>query len=242
MKKCIIIDDELMSRTVMTELINTKPELHLVGDFPDAIQALKYLNHNEVDLIFLDIHLPNFNGFDFINTINQTVNVILITSDKNFAIEAFEYNCIVDYLVKPITQERFDKSILRLKEFEGKQQKQKKSTIKEEDEEDNSGTSEFYINNSKRLIKIDVNTILYFRANGDYVFIKTENNSYTIHNTLKKIENKLPKDSFFKVHRSFIINTKKIVDIEDNSVLIGKDIIPISRRNKSELMKRVHLL
>lgn len=242
MKKCIIIDDELMSRTVMTELINTKPELHLVGDFPDAIQALKYLNHNEVDLIFLDIHLPNFNGFDFINTINQTVNVILITSDKNFAIEAFEYNCIVDYLVKPITQERFDKAILRLKEFEGKQQKQKKSTIKEEDEEDNSGTSEFYINNSKRLIKIDVNTILYFRANGDYVFIKTENNSYTIHNTLKKIENKLPKDSFFKVHRSFIINTKKIVDIEDNSVLIGKDIIPISRRNKSELMKRVHLL
>ncbi len=243
MKKCIIIDDELMSRTVMTELINTKPELHLVGDFPDAIEALKYLNHNEVDLIFLDIHLPNFNGFDFINTINQTVNVILVTSDKNFAIEAFEYNCIVDYLVKPITQERFDKAILRLKEFEGKQQKNKKNKMKdEEDEFDTSGTSEFYINNSKRLIKIDVNTILYFRANGDYVFIKTENNSYTIHNTLKKIENKLPKDSFFKVHRSFIINTKKIVDIEDNSVLIGKDVIPISRRNKSELMKRVHLL
>lgn len=243
MKKCIIIDDELMSRTVMTELISTQPELHLVGDFPDAIEALKYLNHNEVDLIFLDIHLPNFNGFDFINTINQTVNVILVTSDKNFAIEAFEYNCIVDYLVKPITQERFDKAILRLKEFEGKQQKSKKRNDKdEEDEFDTSGTSEFYINNSKRLIKIDVNTILYFKANGDYVFIKTENNSYTIHNTLKKIENKLPKDSFFKVHRSFIINTKKIVDIEDNSVLIGKDVIPISRRNKSELMKRVHLL
>lgn len=243
MKKCIIIDDELMSRTVMTELISTQPELHLVGDFPDAIEALKYLNHNDVDLIFLDIHLPNFNGFDFINTINQKVNVILITSDKNFAIEAFEYNCIVDYLVKPITQERFDKAILRLKEFEGKQQKSKKRIDKdEEDELDSSGTSEFYINNSKRLIKIELNTILYFRANGDYVFIKTENNSYTIHNTLKKIENKLPKDDFFKVHRSYIINTRKIIDIEDNSVLIGKEVIPISRRNKSELMKRVHLL
>lgn len=243
MKKCIIIDDELMSRTVMTELISTQPELHLVGDFPDAIEALKYLNHNDVDLIFLDIHLPNFNGFDFINTINQKVNVILITSDKNFAIEAFEYNCIVDYLVKPITQERFDKAILRLKKFEGEQQKSKKRIDKdEEDEFDSSGTSEFYINNSKRLIKIELNTILYFRANGDYVFIKTENNSYTIHNTLKKIENKLPKDDFFKVHRSYIINTRKIIDIEDNSVLIGKEVIPISRRNKSELMKRVHLL
>ena len=110
------------------------------------------------------------------------------------------------------------------------------------DDIESSNASEFYINNSKRLIKIDVNTILYFRANGDYVFIKTESNSYTIHNTLRKIENKLPKDSFFKVHRSYIINTKKIVDIEDNSVLIGKDVIPISRRNKSELMKRVHLL
>ena len=241
MKKCIIIDDELMSRTVMTELITTKPELLLVGDFPDAIEALKFLNHNEVDLIFLDIHLPNFNGFDFINTINQTINVILVTSDKNFAIEAFEYNCIVDYLVKPITPERFDKAMTRLKEFEGNQKKKKTSQAKEDGIE-SSNTSEFYINNSKRLIKIDVNTILYFRANGDYVFIKTESNSYTIHNTLRKIENKLPKDSFFKVHRSYIINTKKIVDIEDNSVLIGKDVIPISRRNKSELMKRVHLL
>lgn len=137
--------------------------------------------------------------------------------------------------------ERFDKAIRRLKEFEGNQRKKKTTEVKEDDIE-GSTASEFYINNSKRLIKIDVNTILYFRANGDYVFIKTENNSYTIHNTLKKIENKLPKDSFFKVHRSYIINTKKIVDIEDNSVLIGKDVIPISRRNKSELMKRVNLL
>jgi two-component system response regulator LytT len=239
MKNCIIIDDEMMSRTVVTELITTKSDINIVAEFSNAIEALKYLNKNKVDIIFLDIHMPDFNGFDFINTIKNPVNVILITSDKNFAIDAFEYDCIVDYLVKPITEERFEKAMLKLKELDGRFKKSQKETDNKK-EIDNS--REFYINKSNRLIKIDVNTILYFMAKGDYVYLKTETNNYTIHNTLKRIENKLPKDLFFKGHRSYIINTKKIIDIEDNSVLIGKDVIPISRRNRPELMKRVLLL
>jgi len=240
--KCVIVDDELLAREVLSHLVLKTPDLIVTETFSNAIDVMKYLNSNpDLDLIFLDIHMPNFSGFDFIQTIKNPPLIILVTNDKNLALEAFNYDCIVDYLVKPILPERFDKAMTRLKEFDGNQRKKKTSQTKEDDIE-SSNTSEFYINNSKRLIKIDVNTILYFKANGDYVFIKTENNSYTIHNTLKKIENKLPKDSFFKVHRSYIINTKKIVDIEDNSVLIGKDVIPISRRNKSELMKRVHLL
>ena len=239
MKNCIIIDDEMMSRIVVTELITTKSDINIVAEFSNAIEALKYLNKNKVDIIFLDIHMPDFNGFDFINTIKNPVNVILITSDKNFAIDAFEYDCIVDYLVKPITEERFEKAMLKLKELDGRFKKSQKETDNKK-EIDNS--REFYINKSNRLIKIDVNTILYFMAKGDYVYLKTETNNYTIHNTLKRIENKLPKDLFFKGHRSYIINTKKIIDIEDNSVLIGKDVIPISRRNRPELMKRVLLL
>lgn len=239
MKNCIIIDDEALSRTVIAELITTKSDLNIVAEFSNAIEALKYLNKNKVDLIFLDIHMPDFNGFDFINTIKHPVNVIIVTSDKQYAIDAFEYECIVDYLVKPILEERFEKAIIKLKELEGRIKK----TTKEVDtisESDNS--REFYINKNNRLIKIDVNTILYFMAKGDYVYLKTETNNYTIHNTLKRIENKLPKDLFFKGHRSYIINTKKIIDIEDNSVLIGKDVIPISRRNRADLMKRVMLL
>nr|WP_294776312.1 LytTR family DNA-binding domain-containing protein [uncultured Flavobacterium sp.] len=239
MKNCIIIDDEMMARAIISELVTTKSSMNVVAEFSNAIEALKYLNKNKVDLIFLDIHMPDFNGFDFINTIKHPVNVILVTSDKNFAIDAFEYDCIVDYLVKPITEERFEKAMLKLKEVDGRFNKNQKAT---ESRIDSDSSREFYINKNNRLIKIDVNTILYFMAKGDYVYLKTETNNYTIHNTLKKIESKLPKDLFFKGHRSYIINTKKIIDIEDNSVLIGKDVIPISRRNRPELMKRVLLL
>ena len=171
MKNCIIIDDEMMARTIIAELVTTKSDLTIVAEFPNAIDALKYLNKNKVDLIFLDIHMPDFNGFDFINTIKDPVNVILVTSDKNFAIDAFEYDCIVDYLVKPITEERFEKTMLKLKEIDGRSKKNQKETDFRV-EADNS--REFYINKSNRLIKIDVNTILYFMAKGDYVYLKIE--------------------------------------------------------------------
>ena len=115
-----------------------------------------------------------------------------------------------------------------------------KSNNKEKISEDFE--SSFYINIGKRLIKIDTNSILYFQAKGDYVTIKTESNNYVMHNTLKKIENKLPAGMFFKSHRSYLINTKKIIDIEENTVLIGKDVVPVSRRNRPQLMKSLKLL
>ncbi|MFT4806330.1 MAG: two-component system response regulator LytT, partial [Psychroserpens sp.] len=99
-----------------------------------------------------------------------------------------------------------------------------------------------YVNIDRRLIKIDIPSIYLVEAKGDYIQVKTENQNYTVHSTLKKIEDKLPKDLFLKIHRSFIINVDKIIDIEDNSVLIKKDVIPVSRSNRPELMKRLNLL
>ena len=99
-----------------------------------------------------------------------------------------------------------------------------------------------YVNIDRRLIKIEILSIYLIEAKGDYIQIKTDTKNYTVHSTLKKIEEKLPKDLFLKVHRSYIINLKRIIDIEDNSVLIAKDVIPVSRSNRSELMKRLNLL
>lgn len=231
---CIIIDDEEMARAILVQMISKESNIKILADFSNAIQAIKFLNQNEVDLIFLDIHMPDFTGFDFIQTIKNPPKIILVTSDKNFAIEAFEYDCIVDYLVKPITEERFQKAIQKATSF-------KKSTILTKSQpEDNS--KEFYVNIDRRLIKIDIPSVTIIEAKGDYILIKTDSKNYTVHSTLKKIEDKLPQDLFLKVHRSFIINTKKIIDIEDNSVLIGKDVIPVSRSNRPELMKRLNLL
>ena len=102
--------------------------------------------------------------------------------------------------------------------------------------------NDFYVNIDRRLIKIDLSSIYLIEAKGDYINIKTEDSNYTVHSTLKKIEEKLPTSLFLKVHRSYIINVKKIIDIEDNSVLIKKDVVPVSRSNRPELMKRLDLL
>lgn len=242
--KCIIIDDEIMARAIISELITSRTEHVVEAEFDSAIEAIKFLNKNKVDLIFLDIHMPDFNGFDFIDSLKHNVKIVLITSDKEFAITAFEYDNVVDYLVKPISEERFDKAIKKINSINidniNAANLIPKSNNKEKITEDFE--SSFYINIGKRLIKIDTNSILYFQAKGDYVTIKTESNNYVMHNTLKKIENKLPAGMFFKSHRSYLINTKKIIDIEENTVLIGKDVVPVSRRNRPQLMKSLKLL
>ena len=234
---CIIIDDEATARAIINQLCANVSNLNVLESFPNAIQAIKYLNQNEVDLIFLDIHMPDFTGFDFIETLKNPPKIILTTSDSNFAIQAFEYDCIVDYLVKPITQERFEKAVQKAETTVAKPIVAKSSTVKKE-----TSVNDLYINIDRRLIKIDIPSIYLIEAKGDYINVKTEDKNYTVHSTLKKIEDKLPNDLFLKVHRSFIINVQKIIDIEDNSVLIKKDVIPVSRSNRPELMKRLNLL
>jgi two-component system response regulator LytT len=233
---CIIIDDEEMARAIIAQFITNYSDINIANQFSNALQAIKYLNQNDVDLIFLDIHMPDFTGFDFIQTIKNPPKIILVTSDKNFAIEAFEYECIVDYLVKPISEDRFQKAIQKANTY------QRTSSFIETTAVAEDNVKEFYVNIDRRLIKIEMASVNIVQAKGDYIHIKTEGKNYIVHSTLKKIEDKLPKDLFLKVHRSFIINTKKIIDIEDNSVLIAKDVIPVSRANRPELMKRLNLL
>ncbi len=234
----IIIDDDPVARAVLLHVITLFPKIKVINEFSSAINAIKFLNQTQVDLIFLDIHMPDFTGIDFIKTIKKPPHIILVTSDINFAIEAFEYDYIVDYLVKPFTDERFDKTYHKLLQMmtRKKELKQIESKLKI------SNLEEFYINIDRRLIKIEYATINVVEAKGDYVLIKTEKETYKVHATLKKIEEKLPKELFLKVHRSFIINVKKIIDIEDNSVLISKYVIPVSRSCRSELMGFLNLL
>jgi len=234
--KCLIIDDEEMARTIIHQFIKKNPHLEFEAEFSHALQAIKFLNQESADLIFLDIHMPDFTGFDFIQTLKNPPNIILTTSDRNFAIEVFEYDCIVDYIVKPVSQERFDKAVQKALNFKAAEPSQ--DTVSSINKTEN----DLYVNIDRRLIKIDIPTIYLIEAKGDYIQIKTSGKNYTVHSTLKKIEDKLPLDLFLKVHRSYIINTQKIIDIEDNSVLIEKDVVPVSRSNRPELMKRLNLL
>lgn len=231
---CIIIDDELTARTIINQLCSKVESINVLEEFSNAIEAIKYLNKNEVDLIFLDVHMPGFTGFDFIETLKNPPKIILTTSDVNFAIDAFEYECIIDFLLKPITFPRFQKAIAKVENIA---KVDAQTSIQQQD-----SSHEIYVNIDRRLVKIDTNSIYLIEAKGDYILIKTDKKDYMVHSTLKKIEEKLPMDSFLKIHRSYVINTKHIIDIEDNSVLIDKHVIPVSRSNRPELMKRLNLL
>jgi DNA-binding LytR/AlgR family response regulator len=234
---CIIVDDDNAARLIIKQLCKTTSKLVVADEFSSAIDAIKYLNEKTVDVVFLDIHMPSFSGFDFLRTIKSSAKIILTTSDKNFALEAFEYTNVVDYLVKPVSKQRFETSLKKLDAFS------EKDTVTEIVADAKVPSSDFiYVNVDRRLVKINIPDILYIEAKGDYIAIKTAGKSFIVHSTLKKVQDKLPEEFFMKIHRSFIINFSKIIDIEDNSVLIEKSVIPISRANKSELIKRLNLL
>jgi two-component system, LytTR family, response regulator LytT len=234
--KCIIIDDEATARAIIEKLCVSVPSLEVSGVFSSAIDAIKYLNETTVDLILLDIHMPGFSGFDFIKTLKNPPAIIVTTSDKKFALEAFEYDFIIDYLVKPIEPQRFEKAIRKV------EASAPVSTKVQGEKEVASFENDLYVNIDRRLIKIDIPKIYLIEAKGDYINVKTESKNYVVHSTLKKMEQKLPDSLFIKVHRSYIINLKKIIDIEDNSVLIEKDVVPVSRTSRPELMRRLNLL
>lgn len=233
---CIIVDDEATARIVVEQFCTSREDLDVIESFDNAIDALKFLNQDSVDLVFLDIHMPGFSGMDFVKTLKDPPLVILTTSDDAFAIESYEYDHVIDYLVKPVEADRFnkavDKAARHLNSYRPEQNQKKEP----------SGGTDLYINIDRRLIKLDMDKILVIEAKGDYIHIRCTDKEHRVHTTLKKIKEKLPDDRFLQIHRSYIINFTRIIDIEDNSVLIEKQVIPISRSNRPELMRRLNLL
>ena len=243
--KCIVVDDEMASRSVLMQLCKTEPEFEILGEFEGCLDALKFLNDNEVDIIFLDLHMEVFDGFDLLKTISNDQKIVLTTSDKDFASKSYEYSNIIDYLVKPITRERFEKAVDKVrKQFVLDQFEQ--TVFDDKTGEGHSAAIDkvkrsMFVNIDRRLVNIKFDDIKYVEANGDYINIHTSEEIINVHTTLKKIKERLPDVQFMQVHRSYIINFEKIVDIQDNTVLIEKKVIPISRSNRPTLLQRLNL-
>ncbi|MFV0237625.1 MAG: LytR/AlgR family response regulator transcription factor [Flavobacteriales bacterium] len=227
--KVIIIDDDITSRLILKKLCSKIDDVEVIGEYENPLEAIHILDKNKADLIFLDIHMPELSGIDFLKISKSLPYTILITSDPNFALEAYEYN-VTDYLLKPINTVRFLKAIEKVKSLTASLDNEK------------SGLEEIYINVDRRLVRLMINEINIVEAKGDYIMIRTNDKNYIVHSTMKNIEKKLPGHTFVKVHRSYIINKDRIVDIKDNSVLINKAVIPISRSNKETLMKSLNMI
>ncbi len=234
---CIIIDDEAAARLILKKLCAEMVNVNVVAEFENAIEAIKYLNNNQVDIVLLDIHLQYLNGLDFIETLKNPPKIILISSDKSFAFDAFQHNCVVDYIAKPVTLARLKKAVIKTNNF--LQQNQTGIIV---DEQALNLENDIFINIDKRLIKIKIARILLIESKGDYISVNTEDKNYIVHSTLKKIHKKLPNNFFVKVHRSYVVNILKISSIEENTVIINKKVVPISRSNRPELMDRLNLL
>lgn len=225
--RCLIVDDDKMSRLSLEKFCQKIEGLTIAGTCADGLEALEFLAKNKIDLLFLDVEMPGLTGVELLKSSKQLPLIIFISSKKEYAAEAFEFTeLVVDYIPKPATLPRLLKAMER---------------VKEKVHENNADLVKDYIfvRSDGRFVRINLTDLLYVENVGDYVLFKTETAKHLVHATLKNIAIKLQHPDFLKVHRSFIINLSKIVDIQDNSVLIDKKIIPVSRAHRHLLLEKI---
>ncbi|PCI32108.1 MAG: DNA-binding response regulator [Flavobacteriaceae bacterium] len=244
--KCIIIDDDQFYIDFLKKYCE-KLKIEIVDVYQNSVLAFQELdNMPECDVIFLDINMPDISGFDILNN-NPRTQVVILSADDSNAVKAFDYN-VADYLQKPFPFDRFMRAINRVKENMTKVEETaqpnlvtQKSFPTHEKVIEKNGT--VFVNINKKLIKLDVSDVVLVEAKGDYVLIKRANSeNLIVHSTLKRIKEKLPEESFLQVHRSFIVNLKKIVDIEESTVVVNRDVVPISRGNRANLLSRLNVV
>jgi len=229
--RCIIVDDSALEREMLKDLLSSYDSIELVAECSDTFQAKKILDKEEIDLLLLDVEMPKMSGLEFLRSLKNPPLVILITAREKYAVEAFEQN-VVDYVLKPVNGSRFMKAINRAQEVFGDRFKTVEKTDKDY----------VFIKDKGVLTKVRMDDVLFIKAMGDYVTICTPARQYTIHVNLRAIEEKLPADKFFRLHRSYIIALDKVDTIEQETVFIQKHAIPIGEQQKQGLLKRLNLL
>lgn len=227
---CLVIDDEDVPRRALEMCIQRTDFLNLVASFSNLNDAIKFISANKVDLIFLDIVMPEMNGIEFLKYFKSSAQIIIVSGKKEYAAEAFDFN-VTDYIVKPIEYARFLKAAV------------KASEIKTNLQVSQNDTDDIFIKKESRLIKISARDIVWVEALADYVNIYCANNErHTLLATMKLMEDKLKKTDFARIHRSYIIRLDKIKEIEENSVSINGKTLPISRGYKDNLFKKLNLI
>lgn len=231
--KTIIVDDDDLSIKILEKMVNMADHLQNVGSAKDAIQANSILQNNPVDIVLLDIEMPEMNGLQFINTLRERPEIILVTSQKDYATEAFDYE-VTDYLLKPVSYQRFMKAINRATANLSASKNQGKGPNQKQD-------STIFIKERNQFTKLDKNLIQYVEAYGDYVNIYTPYRKYTIHSTMKGMEKKLDDERFMRVHRSYIVNVELIESFDENILFVQQQLIPVGGNYKHQLLQRLGL-
>ena len=229
--KTIIVDDNLMEVAALESYCESSQDLELAGMFSDGQQAMSFLNKDKVDLMFLDVEMPRMTGLELITYLSYLPQIVLTSSNHEYAYDALEYE-VTDFIKKPILLKRFNRAMEKVRE-----QYQRNNEVAL-----SSAATELYVKSDGKFVRLPYNEILYFENVGDYIKVISERGMHIIYGALKALADKLSYPRFLKVHRSYIVNLDKIVDIEDNSLVIGKKVIPISRAHKPIIMNSINLI
>jgi DNA-binding LytR/AlgR family response regulator len=234
MMNCIIVDDDKLSSKLIEGFVKKSTSLNLIGIFNDSVSARNEMTkRRDIDLIFLDIQMPELDGFDFILSLENPPNIIIVSSTEQYALRAFDNN-VIDYLLKPISYARFCKAIDKTIRYFARK------------EIANTGDEEIFIKKSSSLVKLKLKEIIYVEALENYVTLTTNDEKFTIHFTMKAIENHLPSGVFIRVHRSYIINKSMIQAIKENSLdlIVGDSIknIPVGKSFRDTLLNDINVM
>jgi DNA-binding LytR/AlgR family response regulator len=220
---CIIIEDEPAAQSILEHYISRCPDLRCSGTFADVFSAQAFLDSNQVDLIFLDINLPEMSGISFLRSLVHPPLVIFTTAYPQYAVDGFDLEA-VDFLLKPFSFERFYKAVNKTRE---KFNARTPSVL----------PTKLSVKSGKRIYQIAIDDIRFIETCGDYVTIYSTDKKLVVHGTLKTWEEKLKSSGFLKVHRTSIVNLSKIDHLEGNQIQIGEHKLPVSEQFKEQLVE-----
>jgi len=230
--KCLIVDDEPPARDVLRRYIETIPSLSLSGECANAIEAMSFLQRNEVDLLFLDIHMPQLKGIDLLKILSNPPKVIFTTAFSDYALEGYNLD-VVDYLLKPIQFERFLKAVSKAFQYAKPIAANAPATLLEESRKE----PYIYLRADRKMVKVLLQDILYVESMKDYIKVYTTTGTIVTKQSITSMEAMLPEASFIRTHRSFIASVEKIKSFTPELIEIEKAEIPIGKLYRTSVLK-----
>jgi two-component system LytT family response regulator len=231
---CLVVDDDPMSVQVVLNCINNTPFLTATGSYTNPVEAAEVLRTQPVDLLFLDVEMPLMSGIELLRTLQHPPLVVLITSSKDYAVQAFE-QAVVDYLVKPVSYARFLQASQKALEMAERQ-----GTAGAENIEAAANNEFTFVKVDNKLVRVTFADVRYVEALGDYVHLITGQSKLIVYSTMKGVEEKFPGSLFVRAHRSFIVNVKHIQALEDNMLTVEGKQIPVGQTYLRDVMQRLN--
>ncbi|MDP4188017.1 MAG: LytTR family DNA-binding domain-containing protein [Bacteroidota bacterium] len=236
---CIIIDDEFLARKLISDYLAKIPELNLVGSFDSPLTAMGLLQKEQIDIVFLDIQMPDISGIDFIKNIPFHPLIIFVTAYPEFALQGFELN-VIEYLVKPVSFPRFLKAVniaIEIAETRRKAELYEQARTDISEERSRKANDFIVIKSERKIIKLSYDDIFFIEGALEYVTFQTKEKQIMGLFSLKELEKTLPSNKFMRIHKSYIVSLEKITEIEGNQVKLGKWTIPVSKVLRPKLLK-----